>query len=234
MEKGQLGAGGLWTGRVKHLLAWSSASPLLPDSGSHSLCGGFTPATRRCPSQCTTCITAKPPRDKALPRNRFWPNLPALAGWKEGANNMMNTGWGLFQTLMLPAPGWGVPPILGQCSVQHQYCWVNWKGNWKIKRKKRTFSSIWWGLVAGKTFAAGLLPPCSPTTRAHSQGSKKGRAAKPAAFHGKQQGSLGNQNQLPCKGKKWLNLWFITSVEAWNKLSKCAILQLLFVFHKCS
>lgn len=135
---------------------------------------------------------------------------------------------------MLPAPGWGVPPILGQCSVQHQYCWVNWKGNWRIKRKKRTFSLIWWGLIAGKTFAAGLLPPCSPTTRAHSQGSKKRRAAKPAAFHGKQQGSLGNQNQLPCKGKKGPNLWFISSVEAWNKLSKCAILQLLFVFHKCS
>lgn len=92
MVKGQLGAGGLWTGGVKHLLAWSFASPLLPESASHFPCGGFSRSNMENAPPSAQHTLQQNLQDKALPRSRFWPNLPALAGWKEGASKRMNTG----------------------------------------------------------------------------------------------------------------------------------------------
>lgn len=104
-----------WSASVHKLNIWSKCSSVLGGCGQQGLNISFpgplpapsfqrvhpipstedlAPGTLRCLSQCTRHITAEFSHDKALPRSRFWPNLPALAGWKEGTNKMMNTGKG--------------------------------------------------------------------------------------------------------------------------------------------
>lgn len=116
LVKRQLCTGTHEPGGVKISFPCPTASPLLPVSGSHSLCGGFRPSEIEMP-QCTRPIAARPPHDKALPRSRVWPSLPALAGWEKRPDKTMEHRRGPFQPRLLPAPRWVVLPTLGRGRV---------------------------------------------------------------------------------------------------------------------
>lgn len=95
LVNGQLCAGTWEPGGVSISFPCLIARPVFPVTGSRSLCRGFSPSDTGMP-QCTRPIAARPPYDKALPRCRLWPGLPALAGQEKSPGKTMNTGEGHF------------------------------------------------------------------------------------------------------------------------------------------